>query len=116
MPNAATVYYRLQMVDKDGSFTCSKVVSCQLSVVSKQLAVYPNPVKETLFVQILSSKADKITVQVTDMQGKVLQQEDMQVGVGNVSLSVNAATLAKGTYVLLVKGSNGLQQKQFIKE
>lgn len=116
LPNATVVYYRLQMVDKDGSFTYSKIVSCQLSVASKSLAVYPNPVKGNLFVQITSTKAEKITLQVTDLQGKLLQQEDTQVGIGNVSLSVNTSALAKGSYVLLVKGSGGVQQKQFVKE
>ncbi len=116
LPNASTVYYRLQMVDKNGSFTYSKVISCNLSNTNKALTIYPNPVKETLFVQINTTKAEKITVQVLDLQGKLLQQENTQVGVGNVSLSVNTATLTKGTYILVVKSSGKVEQKQFIKE
>jgi len=110
-------YYRLMVVDKDGSIAFSKVISAQIGAsVNKQLAVYPNPVKGNLFVQITSTKAEKITLQVADLQGKILQQEDTQVGVGNVSLSVNTSALAKGSYVLLVKGSGVVQQKQFVKE
>ncbi|MFC4230749.1 FG-GAP-like repeat-containing protein [Parasediminibacterium paludis] len=116
LPSASVVYYRLQMVDKDGSFTYSKIVSCQLSGISRALTVYPNPVKDNLFVQITSTKAEKITLQLTDLQGKLLQQEDTQVGIGNVSLSVNTSALANGSYVLVVKGSGGVQQKQFVKE
>lgn len=115
-PSASVVYYRLQMVDKDGSFTYSKVVAVTLNVNRVSLAVYPNPVRDNLFVQITSTKAEKLTLQVTDLQGKLLQQEATQVGVGNVSLSVNTSTLAKGSYVLLVKGSGAVQQKQFVKE
>jgi hypothetical protein len=114
--SSSKLYYRLMIVDKDGSASYSKVISAHLGSINKQLAVYPNPVKGNLFVQITSTKAEKITLQVADLQGKILQQEDTQVGVGNVSLSVNTSALAKGSYVLLVKGSGGVQQKQFVKE
>jgi hypothetical protein len=104
------------MVDKDGSFTYSKVVAVTLVDNRKTLVLFPNPVKDNLFVQFSSTKVEKITLQVTDLQGRVLKQEDTHVGVGNVSLSVNTSALAKGSYVLLVKGSGGVQQKQFVKE
>jgi hypothetical protein len=114
--NATIIYYRLQMVDKDGSYTYSKVEAVTLNDKRKTLTMYPNPVKDNLFVQFTSSKAEKLTLQVTDLQGRILQQEDTQVGIANVSLSVNTSALAKGSYVLLVKSSKGLQQKQFVKE
>jgi alpha-tubulin suppressor-like RCC1 family protein len=110
------IYYRLQMVDKDGSFTYSKVVAVTINDNRKTLVLFPNPVKDNLFVQMTSTKAEKLTLQVTDLQGRLLQQEATQVGVGNVSLSVNTSALAKGTYVLLVKTNSGVQQKQFVKE
>jgi hypothetical protein len=110
------IYYRLQMVDKDGSFTYSKVVAVTLVDNRKMLVLFPNPVKDNLFIQFTSTKAEKLTLQVTDLQGRILQQEDTQIGVGNVSLSVNTSVLAKGSYVLLVKCSSGVQQKQFVKE
>jgi hypothetical protein len=115
-PFVGTNYYRLKMVDMDGSFTYSKVMAVTLNDNRKSLVVYPNPVKDNLFVQVTSTKAEKLTLQVTDMQGRLLQQEDTQVGIGNVSISINTNTLAKGSYVLLVKRSTGLQQKQFVKE
>ena len=116
LPNTEVIYYRLQMVDKDGSFTYSQVVSVNFNAKLQTLNLYPNPVKDNLFVQLTSTKSEKLTLQVTDLQGKILQQEDTQIGVGNVSLSVNTATLPKGSYVILVKGSTMLQQKQFVKE
>jgi sugar lactone lactonase YvrE len=116
IPQPTAIYYRLQMVDKDGSFTYSKVVAVTLNVKSKTINLFPNPVKDNLSVQFTSTKADKLTLQVTDLQGRLLQQTDTQVGIGNVSLSVNTAALAKGSYVLLVKTSGSVQQKQFVKE
>ncbi len=104
------------MVDKDGSYTYSKVVAVTLNDNRKSLIVFPNPVKETLFVQFVSTKAEKLVLQVTDLQGRILQQENMQVSIGNISLSVSTSGLARGSYILLVKSSGSMQQKQFIKE
>ena len=42
----ATYYYRLEMLDNSGTRTFSKVVSCEWLVASKQLVVYPNPIKD----------------------------------------------------------------------
>ncbi len=110
-----TIYYRLKMVDKDGSFTYSKVVSVSLTTHYSSFNIYPNPVKETLFAQVTSTKAYKATVQITNMQGRILQQQQVQLQVGNTSISLNTTGLLKGSYVLVVNGEV-LQQKQFVKE
>lgn len=113
----SAVYYRLQMVDNDGSFTYSQTVAIKLNGNNTlPLAIYPNPVKATMFVQLSTIKADKLTLQVADINGKILLQHIAQVNTGNVSLSINVSALAKGSYVLLVKGDGIIQQKQFIKE
>ena len=113
--NASTVFYRLQMVDQDGKFTYSKTIAILLKARNAQLSIFPNPVKETLYVQLSSAKNEKLSVQIIDMKGSVLQQQQVTVSVGNMSLSFNASKLAKGTYVLLIKGDNLIQQKEFIK-
>lgn len=104
------------MVDIDGGSTYSKIVAVPLKSSPTQLTIFPNPVTENLFVQLASTKADKLTLQISDMQGKVLQQQVDEVGVGNTSVSISTATLAKGSYVLLVKSGEGIKQKQFVKE
>lgn len=114
--SSQAIYYRLQIVDNDGSFTYSQIVAINFNNHTTQIAIFPNPVTETLFVQLLAIKADKLTLQVTDMNGKVLLQQSAQVSAGTTSLSVNASTLAKGNYVLLIRGKDIIQEKQFIKE
>lgn len=44
-------YYRLKMIDKDGSFAFSRIVGTELTSDAASLTVYPNPVVEKLFVQ-----------------------------------------------------------------
>ena len=112
----ATVYYRLQMVDKDGSFTFSKAVAVSLTKQQSALTIFPNPVQQNLYVQLAVIKAEKLTLQVIDLQGKILQQQLVDVVIGNTSISINTGALAKGDYVLVVKGSEISQQKLFVKD
>jgi hypothetical protein len=114
--NASTVFYRLQMVDQDGKFTYSKTIAVLLKAANSQLTIFPNPVKGTLYLQLSSAKNEKISIQIIDMKGSVLQQQEVRVSVGNMSLSFNASKLAKGNYVLLIKGDNLMQQREFIKD
>lgn len=113
--NAPTVFYRLQIMDKDGSFSYSKTIAVQFKNAGTQLSIFPNPVKETLFVQFFAAQAGKFTMQVADMEGRVLQQQEFAATVGSTSLSLNAASLARGTYVLLIRSNGQLEQKQFVK-
>jgi hypothetical protein len=115
-PTTSSVLYRLQMVDNDGSFTYSKTVAVTPNATTKSIRIFPNPVRETLFIQVTSTKTEKLTLQVIDLQGKLLQQQTQQVTAGTTSLSFNTAALAKGNYVLVVKGSAAIQQKQFVKQ
>ena len=114
--DASTVFYRLQMVNRDGSFTYSKTIAVLRKARSSQLTIFPNPVQETLYVQLSSKKDEKLSLQIIDMKGRILQQQEVRVSVGNISLSFNASKLAKGTYVLLIKSDNLKQQKRFIKD
>jgi hypothetical protein len=117
IPQPATVYYRLQSVDKNASSAYSKVVSCQLLNAGKQaLSIYPNPVQATLFAQLTVTKAGSVEITVRDLQGKLLSKQITQVAAGTTAVSVNTASLASGSYVLVVNGTDGSQQQQFVKE
>ena len=107
------IYYRLQNVDKDGSFTYSKAVAVSLAGHQGVLNIFPNPVQATLFAQITSIKAQTVALVVTDMLGHILQQQTANLTIGNTALSINTTNLQKGTYVLSIKG---LAEKQFIKQ
>ena len=116
-PQPSTVYYRLQMADKDGSVAYSKVVHVQLATARKALSIYPNPVQATLFAQVTATKAGKITIVVTDMQGKQLRSQTAALNEGITALSLDLNGLAAGNYVLVVTDSDGEQQKQqFVKQ
>jgi hypothetical protein len=109
-PLNGVVYYRLQMVDKDGAVSYSKVVSCELSVVSKQIAVYPNPAKDNVTI----SGNHIAFVQVIDNIGRVVKIVPLKDAT-NPSLSVSG--LPSGVYHLRVQTSDGgVSAVGFVKE
>ena len=43
-------YYRLQIIDRNGNLSYSKVVAIQLSAIANRVSVYPNPAKNFIIV------------------------------------------------------------------
>lgn len=111
---AGKLYYRLKITDKNGGISYSNVVVINLSS-NTSFSIYPNPVQAKLNLQVQNSKTEKVTIQVVDLLGKVLQQQSTQLNAGINSLSLDVASLAKGSYIVVVKGETN-QQQQFIKD
>jgi|GEM_PF-1711852 len=103
-------YYRLQSVDKDGARTYSKVVSCELSVVSKQITVYPNPAKNSITI-----KGNHIaSVQVIDNMGRVVKIVSLKDATNPV---LGVSSLPAGVYHLRIQTTDGkVSGVGFVKE
>ena len=99
-PVVGTNYYRLKSVDKDGAETYSKVVTCELLVVSKQFTIVPNPARD-----IVTVKGNHISlVQVIDNMGRVVNTQTLHDAT-NPQLSVG--TLSAGLYHLRIQTTDG---------
>lgn len=79
---------------------------------STVFTVYPNPVKNTINIAInTANPVEFVTAQVYDLSGRMVHQTQ----VNNQTVTVNH--LAKGTYILMLRDSNGKDYSQkFIKE
>ena len=79
---------------------------------SSVFTVYPNPVKNTINIAInTANPVEFVTAQVYDLSGRMVHQ----TLVNNQTVTVNH--LAKGTYILMLRDSNGKDYSQkFIKE
>lgn len=92
-------YYRLEIVDKDGSTTYSKVLSLQFSIHNFHFSIVPNPAKD--FATISFSKAvEKATIAVYETSGKQISTQSIS---GRTSAyKLNTQSLKSGLYVLKV--------------
>ncbi len=113
-PLPGTNYYRLQNTDKDGKYTFSNVVAVNINAPIYNLHIFPNPVKDNLFIQLKNNRAESIIVQVADLAGKVISQQQIRVQAGSNNFSISTSLLKRGNYILIVKGEKIFQEK-FIK-
>jgi Glycosyl hydrolase catalytic core/Cadherin-like beta sandwich domain/Secretion system C-terminal sorting domain len=112
----ATIYYRLEAVDNDGTKTYSKIAPCKLQVVDKSLVIYPNPVLTTLFAQVTVVKAGVSEIRVVDVQGKIISTQKTQLATGTTTISIPTIALTPGNYILEIHNADGKQQQRFVKE
>ncbi len=108
-PLATTNYYRLKMIDKDGSFSFSlvRLISNNSSFF---VAIYPNPAKDKLQIQITSDKPTALQMQVVSLDGKMLISNSFTANEANTLRSINISSLQRGSYLLKVSLENKDEQ------
>ncbi len=111
------VYYRLRMVDLDGSSKYSNIVRLSRNYIVSSLKVYPNPVSYMLQLQVQSAVPGNFTLLVHDASGRLMLSRQYNVTRGAQTLSLPVQLLAKGWYVLSVQHADGsVREVKFIKE
>lgn len=103
-------YYRIKIVNTDGSFKYSNIVTVNLNSKGEQITVYPNPVKGShLNVQINNMKAGNYTAELYNTGGQLVITESVkQTGNGNISFVIDLHNkLSAGNYKLIVKNNDG---------
>ena len=104
------LYYRLRMVDIDGNFKYSNIISVSFPLITGKLSISPNPVLTSVKVAITSEADGRVQWKLTDNVGKVIQtgSEYVRKGAGN-NFTINMNRLSTGTYNLSVTGA-GIDQ------
>lgn len=86
--NASTVQYRLKQIDGDGSVKYSKVLQVKSTTVIND-AVFANPFSGALKLNLNLATAQKVSVFVFDMQGKLVASSPQKM----YNASVNSITV-----------------------
>ncbi len=107
------LYYRLQSIDKNESSIYSKTVSVRLKHLPT-FTIFPNPAKDVLNAGLLSSKEEPATIQLIDVQGKIVKQLTVQIHKGYNHIKINVTDLQSGSYSMKINGAI-TQYKRFIK-
>lgn len=119
-PIAGNCYYRLKQVDKDGRFTYSNIVLIKGAKANDVMltSLYPNPVSHSMNVVINAPVNDKLTLMITDMAGKVVKQQQVQVVSGDNNVGLDASAMPRGTYFIKAVCASGCSTavKKFVKE
>ncbi len=110
-------FFRLKMIDKDGSFEYSKVVSVSLTTNhSPLISIKPNPAKASFTLQLGAEQSEKAVLYIINSAGQIVQQQSITLKAGQNQLTIAINTLAKGSYQVLVKSAKKQWQQPLIKE
>lgn len=112
---AGNAYYRLKQVDKDGTFTYSKILRSNCPIASIKLIIYPNPVSDHADLVFQSDKVFIGNVQVFTAAGQFVKRVQIQVQLGQNKIRINLPGLTKGTYLLRIDEGDLRLEKKFIK-
>ncbi len=110
-------YYRLKMIDRDGSSEYSKVVSVS-NKISTILNLYPNPVQERLNFNIEGENINEATIQVINSCGQIILISKNTSGRNATPISLDINELQAGVYFIRItdENSNIVAQEKFLKQ
>ena len=104
---SGTYYYRLKMIDLDGTYTYSPVRSVQVKekfIKSEISSIFPNPTTGRVNIEIQkSSKDDIVTGGIYDVLGEELIVISHEDNVRNSKLVVDLSNLAEGDYIVRIQ-------------
>ena len=118
---ANRVFYRLRIIDKDGLYTYSDLVSVELSANATRssangLKLYPNPAKEQLSVVYNLQNATVAELRIIDMSGKMIYSHEVDSNPGNNIAFITISAMPGGMYYVLLIADNTIQRTPFVKQ
>lgn len=105
--NSSVVFYRLKMIDHDGSFRYSAIVNLKKGFAGSKLNISPNPANSSTTIRYKTDRSGVADIIVADFSGKILLQRKvlLQAGENNISIS-EVVKFTNGVYnIKLVTGS-----------
>jgi hypothetical protein len=106
-------YFRLKIVNSDGSFTYSKVLSVAFG---KDLTVkaFPNPVQNELSIDVFSA-SKQLEIEVIDVLGRSIYLKKGIYTEGSKLLTINTLEWLSGIYFLKVSDGKKVFQQKIVK-
>lgn len=108
-PLAGANYYRVKMVDADGSFTFSTIVGVTLPQSAMAVRIYPNPARGSGFmVRFNNTVKGKVQIKLFDLSGRLVFAKQETVVNGRMQVHHN---LPSNMYFVHITGE-GINEKR----
>ncbi|MBP6432793.1 MAG: T9SS type A sorting domain-containing protein [Ferruginibacter sp.] len=118
-PLSGVNYYRLKVIDEKGKAKYSNVVMLINDATSVEIiSLVPNPITATgLFkLNISSPLLQPCTIQIYDVQGRLMKQQNAQLKAGLNTIDMNAVNFAVGTYNIILSSNDKPKSIRFVKQ
>jgi hypothetical protein len=100
--NTKKIYYRLKLVDKNGSVKTSRIVLLLVINSPLEVNIFPNPGTKNLRIQMLTNKDQKIKIVITNSAGKKIISSERNLVTGVNHISYNSGGWSKGIYIVKI--------------
>jgi len=115
VPSIGINYYRLKMIDLDGTFEYSPMLNVKIEKFG-EAHIYPNPVAEELVVHIADWAEEQVTIEIFDLNSKKIFQDVVTLEGREYRVNTSSANVVfSGTYVMKVTGAKTSKVLKFIK-
>jgi hypothetical protein len=111
-----TIYYRLQIVDKDGSMHYSKIVTVSNNT-KEIIKVYPTIATSQVNIEFDSKTNESLSIKIFDIMGKIVDAKNVKLFAGNNSFYYDCSRLNAGNYfVSLIINNQIIKTENLIKK
>jgi hypothetical protein len=104
--NNSNTFYRLNQVDLDGRNEYFGPISSSCEITSFIFNTIPNPSKEDFFLQIYSKEDETVTIEIQDLNGKLVHINKYEVQNGINIFPVNSEFINGVYYIKLIRNNN----------
>jgi len=103
-PFREITYYRLKMVDMDGSFYYSTVLSLARELGNVFVSeVFPNPTSSDVSFEVVNpEKESHMQIGLFDQSGRLLETMESVCNIGKTIIHLNLSTYSRGVYTLKI--------------
>lgn len=103
-----TTEYRLEMVDKNGSYEYSPVRAVRIGAIAS-VSVYPNPASDYVNVVLTGDQTISANIRLVNLAGQVLLEKTVS-NAGGTTVPLAVSSYPQGSYLIVITGSDGTKQ------
>jgi len=100
------IYYRLKIADADDKYSYSSVITLYTGKGKALLSAHPNPVVNSVTVDLNAVVAEQANWELTNMAGKTILKHNIILTKGKNTINLNLSKIPAGTYYLKIAGNN----------
>jgi len=116
-PSDGINYYRLKMIDLDGSFEWSPIKSLNFVKREKQLAgFYPNPMSpsQPFFIDVKTQAETPIEILIVNQSGQLIKQINFQSEEQQQYYPIDLGNIANGYFIARIKIGEEVVMRSFV--
>jgi len=112
----STEFYRLKLVDKDGSYTYSNQIAVKHKWGKMSLELFPNPATNLVQVNVKMVASEQVLLQIVNTEGKLMRSQIWQVKEGSNMINLPIGDLPAGYYFIKASSIHLNQSKLLFKK